>query len=187
MKSSQTIAIWLLECLDLDVALAGDLLEECARGRSAIWYWRQVLIAVWGGLWGAIRDHKLLTLRAIATGFATEYLFIFLWFRYVPDLRPFSPEQWLAQVSGVLFSQAATGWVVSRTHRAHQVPTALAFLTCFLGWYVYGNFFWAQRVLMGSIDTPNLRPYAAMFLLTFFMTIAGVLLGTTLARHRRTS
>ena len=31
--------------LDLDSALAGDLLEERARGRSALWYWRQVVIA----------------------------------------------------------------------------------------------------------------------------------------------
>ncbi len=64
---------------------------------------------------------------------------------------------------------------------------ALAFLTCFLASYVYGNFFWAQRVLVGSIDTPNLRPYAAMYLMTVFMTIAGVLLGTMLARRRKTA
>jgi hypothetical protein len=70
--------IWLFELLDLDVALTGDLLEERARGRSAIWYWRQVLIAVWIGIWSAIRDHKLLALRAVATGFAMEYFNLFL-------------------------------------------------------------------------------------------------------------
>ncbi len=41
MRSSHAVAIWLFERLGLDVALTGDLLEECQRGRSAIWYWRQ--------------------------------------------------------------------------------------------------------------------------------------------------
>ena len=77
MRSSHAIAIWLFEHLGLDVALIGDLLEECERGRSAIWYWRQVLIAVWIGILVAIRDHKLLALRAVATGFAIEFLFVF--------------------------------------------------------------------------------------------------------------
>jgi len=47
MTPSHAIAIWLFELLDLDVALTGDLLEERARGRSAIWYWTRVPTAVW--------------------------------------------------------------------------------------------------------------------------------------------
>ena len=32
MRASHLIAIWLFERLGLDVALTGDLLEECKRG-----------------------------------------------------------------------------------------------------------------------------------------------------------
>ena len=40
-------AAWLLEHLGGEnEALAGDLLEEFRRGRSAAWYWRQVLVAI---------------------------------------------------------------------------------------------------------------------------------------------
>lgn len=79
MMSPDAFSFWLFEYLGLDVALAGDLLEERERGRSAIWFWRQVTIAVCVAVWAPIRDHKLMALRAVAAGFATEYLFIFAW------------------------------------------------------------------------------------------------------------
>ena len=63
MRSSRETTVWIFERLGLDVALAGDLLEERACGRSAIWYWRQVLIAIWIDIWVAIRDHKVLAVR----------------------------------------------------------------------------------------------------------------------------
>ena len=50
MKSEPpALATWLLEHIrfsNTGEALAGDLLEEFTRGRSAAWYWRQVLTTV---------------------------------------------------------------------------------------------------------------------------------------------
>jgi hypothetical protein len=50
MKRSKppAVATWILEHLlgDKHEPLAGDLLEEFRQGRSASWYWRQVLIAI---------------------------------------------------------------------------------------------------------------------------------------------
>jgi hypothetical protein len=54
--------------------LAGDLSEEFARRGSRTWYWRQVMIAVLYASYRDVRDHKMLTLRAIAVGWA----FIFI-------------------------------------------------------------------------------------------------------------
>jgi hypothetical protein len=181
LRSSQAIVIRLFERLGLDVALIGDLLEECERGRSAIWYWRQVLIAIWIGIWVSLVDHKMLALRAVATGFATEFLFIFLW-NGGPDLPMFSTAGWIIQFSVTLLSHTATGWVVARTHRPHQVPMVLAFLIC--GLFVYGSYtFSAARVIVvGSINDPRFRPYLAMYLMTIFTATAGVLLGGILAR-----
>ena len=55
MKSIQsiTVATWMLEHLAFgsdDEALSGDLLEELHSGRSAAWYWRQVLSAIGAGI-----------------------------------------------------------------------------------------------------------------------------------------
>ena len=177
MRSSRAIAIWLFERLGLDDALSGDLLEECKRRRTAIWYWKQVLVAVWISIWGAIRDHKVLALRAVATGFATEFLFTFLWEFWGPELAMFSIMQWMTQVSVTLLTQVATGWVVARTHRAHQVLMVLVFLVCILFFYMSYTFSSARILLVGSIHEPRFRPYLAMYLVTIFLATVGILLG----------
>ena len=71
MRSAHATVAWVFDRLDLDIALLGDLVEECER-RSAIWYWRQVLFAVWAGMWSAIRDHKVLALRSFTGGAAAS-------------------------------------------------------------------------------------------------------------------
>jgi hypothetical protein len=186
MRRSHAAANWLLERLGLDVALTGDLLEECARGRSAIWYWRQVLIAALTGIGGAIRDHKLLALRAIATGFAIELPLIFLW-RFVPDLHLplFSVEFQIINGTVSLLAHGATGWIVARTHRAHPVPMASAFLVCFLLWYVSRNFSSVGMILVDSLTKPDARPYLAMYLMIIFYAIVGVLAGGILGARPR--
>jgi hypothetical protein len=179
MRSSHAVAIRLFECLGLDVALTGDLLEECARGRSAIWYWRQVLIAVSIGIWGDIRDHKALALRAVATGFAMEFLFLFLWDKFsplLPDRPVLSIDGWITNSSIILLTQAATGWVVARTHRARPVPMVLVFLIGDLLWYVHRTFAF-DMVRMGWIDQPGLRLYLVWYLTNTLTLAAGVLVG----------
>jgi hypothetical protein len=178
MRRSHAAANWLLERLGLDVALAGDLLEECARGRSAIWYWRQVLIALLTGIGGAIRDHKLLALRAIATGFAIELPLLFLW-QCVPDLHLplFSVEFQIINVTVALLAHGAAGWIVARTHRAHPVPMASAFLVCFLLWYVSRSFSVARMILVDSLTRPEARPYLALYLMVIFLPVIGIVAG----------
>jgi len=94
MTSSRPMTIWLLEHGGLDTAIAGDLLEERAQGRSTIWYWKQLLMAVGIGSWRTIRQHKVLALRALATGCAMEWALAFAWDHWVPDITPFTIAQW---------------------------------------------------------------------------------------------
>ena len=187
MRSSHAIAGWLFDRLDLDVALSGDLLEERVRGRSAIWYWRQVLMAAWVGIWGAIRNHKVLALRAVATGFAMEYSFLLLWqYQSDPikgsDLPPISIVMWIGNISLVLLTQAATGWVVARTHRAHQIPMVFVFLTCFFLWHFGPKLSWATRMLVDwdRID-PTVHPYVVYTFVRIFLTVVSVLFGGILS------
>jgi hypothetical protein len=180
MRASHWIAIWLLERLGLDVALTGDLLEECARGRSVIWYWRQVLVAIWAGTWGAIFDHKLLALRAVATGCALNGAWLFLWLKFLhiglPGMPRFSLEA-VASLSIILFTEAVTGWVVARTHRAHAIPMVLAFAIWLVLCYFGGSYSQAQRLFVNSIDQARFRPYLAWYLTPISIEVAGLLLG----------
>jgi len=191
MRSSRTIAAWLFDRLDLDVALSGDLLEELERGRSAIWYWRQVLIAVWVGILGAIRGHKVMALRAVATGFAMEYCFIFLWEHQSSlfkshGLPLISIAMWIGNLSLVLLTQTTAGWVVARTHRAHHIPMVFVFLTCFFLWYFGPQLFWAIRMLVDwdRID-PAVHPYVAYTFVISFLTVVSVLFGGILANPKK--
>lgn len=49
-RAPPAVATWILQHLGAGThqeALAGDLIEQYARGRSRLWYWQQALIAIW--------------------------------------------------------------------------------------------------------------------------------------------
>ena len=55
------VATWLLKRLasgERHESLIGDLIEQYRQGRSASWYWRQVLMAILVSAAKALRDHK---------------------------------------------------------------------------------------------------------------------------------
>jgi hypothetical protein len=171
-------AICMLERLGLDTALIGDLLEECGQGRSAIWFWKQVLIAVWTGIWRAILGHKLLALRAIATGCAVNGVGLFLWEKFLPiglsTYPSFSMES-IASLLLILLSQAATGWVIARTHRAHPVPMALVFAIWLSLWSLVSEF---SRIHMLSVkSTTEPLSVLAWRLEPVFIVAFGILAG----------
>jgi hypothetical protein len=67
--SAPPVATWLFhQFRPRDTALAGDLLEQMADGRSRGWYWRQVLRAIVSRSAMDILRHPFLGLRALATG-----------------------------------------------------------------------------------------------------------------------
>jgi hypothetical protein len=178
---------WIFERLGLDVALAGDLIEECAAGRSVFWYWRQVLAAVWVGIWGDIYDHKVLVLRAIATGSAVNAVWLYLWgrFLHIGLTRTASLDSFVSLLV-ILLTQTVTGWIVARTHRAHAIPMVCAFAIWLLIWAL-GSFdaTFSKMLIVDSLDQPRFRPYLARYLAWSFVPIvieiAGLLAGGTLA------
>ncbi|HEX4030998.1 MAG TPA: hypothetical protein VHX20_11580 [Terracidiphilus sp.] len=78
-SSPPPLATWMLG--EWNEALAGDLHEEFRAGRSAVWYWRQVLSAL------LIRGARALRIRRAALLFAA------LWSMLVPG--------WLFMVAGI--------------------------------------------------------------------------------------
>jgi hypothetical protein len=173
-------AAWLLERLNLDPAIAGDLLEERANGRSGAWYWTQVSGVICINLWSGIRDHKLLALRAVAFGCAMNYGFHLLVVEFLAA-RLNLPE--FAWYFIVLLTEILAGWVVARTHRALPMPMVVAFVMWLVLWFA-GNLALdaeAGRLLLNSIDQPRFRPYFGWYLARYVMMIstevAGLLLG----------
>ena len=67
-------------------ALLGDLAEQYAEKNSAWWYWRQTLGGIVVTTLKDIRNHKLLTLRALIVGW---FVFWFLWSKLVQYGVPF--------------------------------------------------------------------------------------------------
>ena len=175
MRPSHVIAVWLFERLGLDGALAGDLFEERARGRSTIWYWKQVLFALWIGIWGAVFSHKLLALRAVATGCAVNAVWLFLWSKFLHLGLPVSPPytkgllvESVACLSIILLAQTVTGWIVARTHGALAVPMVVVFATWLVLWYVGGT-------LAGN--QPRFLPHLAWYLTPISTVVVGLLIG----------
>jgi hypothetical protein len=148
MKSAQppATATWLLEHLSSgrsNDSLKGDLLEEYRSGRSGAWYWRQVLMTIAVTFWKEISAHKLLAVRAVATGGAVWYLYALVMFKLlIPSGQNLPPAFRFGPYSGFawwiiwLSVRAASGWIVARFHREHQTSMVLIFSASVLLWKV---------------------------------------------------
>ena len=125
-----------------DDGIIGDLAEEYQAGRSASWFWRQVIGAIVFGTAREIREHKLVTLRAFAVGATCvwflgnfvlfpllrfdEWLFTRGLVKWV-YLNGYGFPDWIgpAQMQAVIF--AVSGWLVGRTHRRYGVSVVFAY------------------------------------------------------------
>jgi hypothetical protein len=142
-------------------------------------------------MWSAIRDNKVLALRAAATGFAMEYSVLLLWDHLT---GPFNGDAlplvtigtWVWNLSFVVITQTATGWVVARTHRAHRIAMVSVFLACFSLIYPGPQLFWAIRMLLNwdRID-PAVHPVVAITFVNMLVMVASALSGAILAHPKR--
>jgi hypothetical protein len=163
-------AVWLLRTFGAGTTtddLLGDLSEEYAAGRSAWWFWWQVLAAIPISITNEVRAHPVLTLRAIAIGWTAMFLlniggsFVqevievngYPWPRVdVPMYSPtagvtmFIPiNTWIliyapvvAFVRIVLAAYLA-GWLVGRLHVRHRVSAVLAFVGLLIAQSIYAS------------------------------------------------
>jgi hypothetical protein len=168
------IAMWLLQrfgVLERNESLAGDLAEERANGRPAWWFWGQTLAAVADVVARDLRDHWLLTLRAIGTGWAASYLILRILDRIPLLFAPFH----LFSVTYTLMP-VAVGWIVAQTHRAHQAALVLAFAASVV---LCAPWTCVICVGDGASDFSGKVPLACLGVL-------GAMMGGLLARPKRT-
>jgi len=128
------IAAWLLQRfgpLPDTEAIAGDLLEHYRHGRSRLWYWREVLVAILAGTWFEVRQHSLRLIAAITMAWIVSvvwHLFLTpveysLIVRYVLGGAQARLDQ-MEWVGLLLEAPVALtmGWAVARFAPRHRIP-----------------------------------------------------------------
>lgn len=190
MSSLNSIVVWMFDRLGLDLALAGDLREERARGRSMIWYCRQVLIAICIGIWRPISHHKVLALRALATGCAVNTVWLLLSpAKFLHLGLPVRPEISFASIGAlliILLTQVTTGWVVARTHRRYPIPMVLVFVVWLVLWYLGGGSE-IKTLMVDSFGKPGFLRYFVWYLTPESVVVVGLLFGASLAPAAKTT
>jgi len=174
------IARWLLDRFGIpqqNEPLVGDLVEEYGAGRSVLWFWRQVLVAIATTVTRDVRNHKLLAARAIATGWLLWAAWGQLMHLAEPRIYVSYPRGWNRMAYfQILFLLMVTvwpvlvGWVVARTHRA-QTAMVLVFAASQVIWFIgyYGlNYHEIQRKTI-----PNQVVEIALNCIVLLMTLVG--------------
>lgn len=165
------LAKWLLQylgCSPNNQAVIGDLDERYREGRSYLWYWRQALLSIVVSLFEEIRNHKLLTLRAIAVG----------WIVFIGWQSAFSLTRELlwrherftiaAQVPVIVLFGVSAGWAIARLHQQRQKAMVLAFAACFAGIQIL----WLGAALMTAPSGFYPFIYAVIFFDPFIYAIS---------------
>jgi hypothetical protein len=164
--SPPRLAAWLLERLVSGAkkeSLIGDLAEQYEHGRSAAWYWRQVLTAILVGTARDICDHK----RFAAGAALIAWLIVIPWVEITWTLYLWVSDKWIyawTNSSLVLFEfwipfggglplvwcvgSAAIGWGSARLSGSNRATTIAASMLAQVplslwwtrGFWLYGQF-----------------------------------------------
>jgi hypothetical protein len=163
MRSAQppTVARWLLThvgCSPNNDAVVGDLDERYRQGHWRTWYWRQSLIAIITGLAALMRSNKVLTVRALVTGWSVIFLYALTLPRMIMHVLRGSPTgtgllpsswtrvQWLYE----------RGWIVPQGD-AYTFALISCIFAFFIGW------------LVGRLNRPNHRNAVMIFVASLFV------------------
>jgi hypothetical protein len=164
-------------------------MEQYREGRSAAWYWGQVLRAILASTTEEVIAHKLMAMRALGLGLALYFLFSFpvTWLSIIAQgwiaraVVSCGPEafwcQFLSnQFSAELLVYAAcvlSGWIVARLHGRHAVA-AVCFYSAAVLIFEYGMIGWIitanppppgvpqTTVILVSLVSVLLRPFAVL-------------------------
>lgn len=180
MKASRApaLATWLLEHARFSTAdgvIVGDLLEEFNRGRSAAWYWRQVLVAIVVGCASEVRHHGMLAARAILITWAANYGTLRLGREVTIELfrhRLLSYHPQLAMWAICFLGGLASGLIVALLHRGHRNAMLLTGAAALLGWALMAIVF----LKTGSLQQPLLR-IAGATIVYYLVALSGFAIG----------
>jgi len=121
------VATWMVDRFCGEPAVAGDLIEEHRERHSSSWFWKQALIAIFSCSGSRIREHKWLTIRAIALGWLFAAVVIRIGMKEI--VHPW----WDAVAPPALYPLIAllpwfiNGWLIGRLHRPYSTAMVLAY------------------------------------------------------------
>jgi hypothetical protein len=182
------LATWLLQRLQVNESVTGDLIERHQRKRSSLWYWRQTTVAIIAEATQDARRNKLLAVRAILVGFAVLALFDagarpLLNARSVGAIwihgHLFALDQWVVQpmwIVGLPIGGGLAGFVVARFHR----PSQMCLFTACLGTWQIG-----QSVWLAVVQPIGLGDYLICLTLYAMPVVVTVFLGGLWSSQRR--
>ncbi len=174
------VATWILERFCTDEALAGDLVEQYQSRRSVTRYWRQTLSAVAVYSTSQIREHKWLTVRAIATGLGIWVVFNNMLLKGV--LQPWMDTTAL-RVAYLLLGYViwmANGWLIARLHRPYPTAMVLAYVV----WSTVASVPVIGPLVVGALADPSVRPSLAWEVAARSVTLLSIMAGGMLAVRR---
>ena len=180
MRSEQppALATWLLERFCSDPGLAGDLVEEYGTRRSALWYWKQAIVAVSVYPFSQILEHKWLAARAIAIGWV-------IWFVFNNTLLKGIVRPWMGFDTTMLKASyfvigymlwLANGWVIAKLHRPYSTAMVLAYVLWSIGASVPPIYAAAMSTIDGSAGGASLAWQVAARLVVVLSLITGGML-----------
>ena len=176
------VAHWLLERFCPDPGLAGDLIEEYRRRRSALWYWKQAIVAVSAYPFSQILAHKWLAVRAIAIGYGIWYVFNATLLRGV--LRPWmGMDTTLDRAMYFLIAYVlwtANGWIIAKLHRPYSTAMVLAYVLWSIGASVQPVYASVMSTFDGTKDGSAL----AFEVVTRIAVLTFLMLGGALSTYR---
>jgi hypothetical protein len=199
-RATPILATWLLRHLNSSMdndAVLGDLSERFQDDKTALWFWRQVAVAITISAFNDLWRHKLITLGAMIVGWPIFY-FLGLWiFNLLSIFTTWWPPDWLFQakigswswlnherfVALYWYSENALGsvlmlvigvvpgWIISRLNRRHCRSIILLFSTTVLLSWIYYRWNATAEDIGGSVY------WEAYFWMNTILQVVGILAG----------
>jgi hypothetical protein len=157
----------------------GDLVEERGSGRSALWFWRQTFAAIADSVARDLWEHKLLAVRAVATGWAMNWAWgrvIAAWERHESGRIHYGRAYGQMALFAFTFLvwPAISGWVVALSHRAQQAAMVLAYvasLALYASWDLSAHYSQMKACVPCSPDLWDTN--LAVNCIALFLTLIG--------------
>ncbi len=127
MTRGPSVSIWFLRhfgCSTKNESIIGDLVEQYQQGRSRVWYWRQVFIAILVSFVTEIRLNKLLAVRALLIGnvlkISSLYFLPIAWGWWIGPHPWESPNRFIVLGAVTIVLCASSARLVAWLHRPHE-------------------------------------------------------------------
>jgi len=183
------VPLRLLRTVGCDEALAGDLVEEAAAGRTLFWIWRECAAAVVQHVIGSLRIRRRLAIESVIVGWALLYLVSLITHQFITAplvLQLFAGTglgPWgiaFANAPDLIIPPIAASFLLARLHPHGSFAMTCAFIASFLVLHA-GTVGWLL-----AIDPSHLNSWINLLNVpfTFALMVSGGVMGARTPEQR---